>query len=91
MLIAKVVGSVVSTQKVPSLTGKKLMIIQMVNGDGSDLPTGTTQEQIAVDSVGAGVGEFVLVSRGASARLVFPEPNYAIDLAIVGIIDNIDK
>jgi ethanolamine utilization protein EutN len=41
--------------------------------------------------MGAGEGELVLVSRGSSARKIFPEPNQAIDLAIVGIVDTIDR
>lgn len=91
MQLAKVIGSVVSTQKSASLTGKKLMVISWVNLDGSEPANGEKTEEVAVDSVGAGVGELVLVSRGSSARKMFPEPNQAIDLAIVGIIDTIDR
>jgi len=87
MQLARVIGSVVSTQKSPSLLGKKLMVIEPVNVDGST-PAGMTQQEVAVDSVGAGEGEIVLVARGASARWVFAEPNQAIDLAIVGILDS---
>jgi ethanolamine utilization protein EutN len=87
MQLARVIGSVVSTQKVPSLLGKKLMVVEPVNSDGS-APSGITLQEVAVDSVGAGEGEIVLLARGASARWVFPEPNQAIDLAIVGIIDS---
>jgi ethanolamine utilization protein EutN len=91
MQLAKVIGSVVSTQKSSSLIGKKLMVITWVNLDGSGAEHSERLEEIAVDSVGAGVGELVLVTRGSSARKIFPEPNQAIDLAIVGIIDTIDR
>ncbi|WP_413738131.1 EutN/CcmL family microcompartment protein [Sodalis sp. RH21] len=91
MQVAKVIGSVVSTQKSASLLGKKLMVIAWVNTDGSGPALRETPAEIAVDSVGAGVGELVLVARGSAARKMFPEPNQAIDLAIVGIIDTIDR
>lgn len=88
MQLARVIGSVVSTQKAPSLLGKKLMVVEAVNWDGST-PSGFAPQEVAVDSVGAGEGEIVLLARGASARWVFAEPNQAIDLAIVGIVDTI--
>lgn len=88
MQLARVIGSVVSTQKTASLVGKKLMIVEPVNSDGS-AAQGFMQQEVAVDSVGAGEGEIVLLARGASARWVFAEPNQAIDLAIVGIIDTV--
>ena len=80
MQLAKVVGSVVSTQKSASL-----------NLDGSTPHFQENTQEVAVDSMGAGEGELVLVSRGSSARKIFPEPNQAIDLAIVGIVDTIDR
>lgn len=89
MQIAKVIGSVVATQKSSSLIGKKLLIVQFINADGSLPEADRMRQEIAVDSVGAGQGELVLVARGASARWNFEEPNQAIDLAIVGIIDNV--
>lgn len=89
MQLAKVIGSVVSTQKSPSLVGKKLLLVQFINSDGSQPDTERLREEVAVDSVGAGVGEIVLVARGASARWVFDEPNVAIDLAIIGIVDTL--
>lgn len=91
MQLAKVVGSVVSTQKSASLTGKKLIVVTLVNLDGSTPLFQENTQEVAVDSMGAGEGELVLVSRGSSARKIFPEPNQAIDLAIVGIVDTIDR
>jgi len=87
MLIAKVTGSIVSTQKEDSLVGKKLMIIQPINSDGEI----TRNEEVACDRVGAGIGEYVLVTKGGSARAAFESKADVIDLAIVAIIDSFDK
>ncbi|GCF95238.1 ethanolamine utilization protein EutN [Enterococcus florum] len=86
MLMAKVVGSVVSTQKDPSLVGKKLMIIQPINSEQQDIRF----QQVAADTVGAGIGDYVLLSSGSAARRLFKEPSDAVDYAIVGIIDTFD-
>ncbi|ACQ93305.1 Ethanolamine utilization protein EutN/carboxysome structural protein Ccml [Tolumonas auensis DSM 9187] len=91
MQLAKVIGSVVSTQKSHSLTGKKLLLVQLLNADGTHPEQERLREEVAVDSVGAGEGEIVLIARGASARWVFSEPNEAIDLAIVGIVDSLSQ
>ncbi|CNG19585.1 EutN/CcmL family microcompartment protein [Yersinia kristensenii] len=87
MQLARVVGSVVSTQKSPTLIGKKLLLVRRVAGDGSLPADSNMPDEVAVDSVGAGQGELVLLSGGSSARRVFAEPNDAIDLAIVAIVD----
>ena len=91
MQLAKVIGSVVSTQKSHSLTGKKLLLVQLLNADGTHPEQERLREEVAVDSVGAGEGEIVLIARGASACWVFDEPNEAIDLAIVGIVDSLSQ
>lgn len=91
MHLAKVTGSVVSTQKSASLVGKKLLLVRRVTADG-ELPLNLAQgDEVAVDSVGAGIGELVLLSSGSSARHVFSGPNEAIDLAIVGIVDTLSR
>lgn len=88
MQAGKVIGSIVSTQKHNSLKGMKLMIVDVLDCFGST--TGRTE--IAVDTVSAGVGEFVLLTRGSSARHVFPEnEGTAVDCAIVGIIDSFES
>lgn len=51
----------------------------------------TSGDEVAVDSVGAGVGELVLLCSGSSARHVFSGPNEAIDLAVVGIVDSLSR
>lgn len=91
MYMAKVVGSVVSTQKDKSLVGRKLMIVQPVNSDGSP----SHAQEVAADSVGAGIGEYVLLVRGAGARRsnhnVEKSSEDVVDCAIVGIIDQFQK
>ncbi len=79
MHLARVTGAVVSTQKSPSLIGKKLLLVRRVSADGELPLTPLTGDEVAVDSVGAGVGELVLLSSGSSARHVFSGPNEAID------------
>ncbi|GAA0721180.1 EutN/CcmL family microcompartment protein [Clostridium malenominatum] len=85
MYIAKVIGNVVTTQKNENLMGKKLLIVQPL--DIKYLPQGECE--VAVDSVGAGEGEIVLVVSGSSAKGVFDSPNSPIDRAIVAIVDSI--
>ncbi|WP_204121142.1 MULTISPECIES: EutN/CcmL family microcompartment protein [Levilactobacillus] len=89
MYMAKVVGSVVSTVKDPSLIGRKLMIVQPVDSNGQAV----RHEEVAADAIGAGVGEFVLLVRGAGARQVHQEEGVrdVNDCAIVGIIDRFDS
>ncbi|EGI4724742.1 propanediol utilization microcompartment protein PduN [Salmonella enterica] len=90
MHLARVTGAVVSTQKSPSLIGKKLLV-RRVSADGELPASPTSGDEVAVDSVGAGVGELVLLSGGSSARHVFSGPNEAIDLAVVGIVDTLSR
>lgn len=85
MYLAKVVGVVVATTKKEGLVGKKILIVQPVNPEYE--PVGNTE--VAVDTVGAGCGEIVLVTTGSSASKNFGDTS-PIDRAIVGIIDNIE-
>jgi len=87
MRIAKVTGSIVSTQKQETLIGKKLMIVEIVGSDGK----ASSHEEVACDTVGAGIGEYVLVTKGRSANAAFESKVNVIDLAIVAIIDRFDK
>lgn len=86
MWLGKVVGTVVAPTKNESLIGNKLLVVQPLNLDGMN----TISLQVAVDTVGAGNGETVLVSTGSSARRVMNNTNSAVDAAIVGIVENID-
>jgi ethanolamine utilization protein EutN len=91
MFVAKVTGSIVATQKVASMTGHKLMIVEPYRIDGNDrsrlVTTGRTF--VAVDTVGAGQGEFVLVVQGSSARLTPETKPLPVDATIIGIVDTV--
>lgn len=86
MIIARILGTVVSTQKDPRLEGKKLLIVRPINLDGTD----QSGYVVAVDTVGAGFHERVIVVAGSSARLAQGMKDMPIDSAIVGVIDTID-
>ncbi len=85
MQVAKVRGTVVSTQKEPSLQGVKFLLVQLVDQDGGMLP----DYEVAADTVGAGVDEWVLISRGSGARRVTNSDQRPIDAAVIAIIDTI--
>jgi microcompartment protein CcmK/EutM len=86
MIIARILGTVVSTQKDPRLEGKKLLIVKPIDLDGKD-QSGYT---VAVDTVGAGYHERVLIVAGSSARLAEGNKDCPVDSAIIGVIDTID-
>ena len=84
MLIGKVTGSVVSTRKNDNLVGNKFMIVELLQGFGDD-----KKRIVAVDRIGAGMGEPVLVATGSSARIGIGDESAPIDAAIVGILDDL--
>lgn len=86
MIIGRILGSVVSTQKDERLMGKKLLIVRLINLDGTD----QNGYVVAVDTVGAGFHERVLVVAGSSARLAEGNKDCPVDAAIIGVIDTID-
>jgi len=87
MLIGRVIGDVVATQKAPSHEGRKILVIQPLNLDGSD----RGEVVLALDAVDAGIGERVLVvTEGFSAMTAVERPNSPIDMAVIGVIDAID-
>ncbi len=87
MQICRVVGTVVATQKNPKLEGAKLMLVQPLTIEGQ--PRGATL--LAIDSVGAGVGEQVLVViEGKAAGQALGKKAAAVDAAIIGIIDAVE-
>jgi carbon dioxide concentrating mechanism protein CcmL len=85
MKLAKVMGTVVSTHKEPSLTGTKFLLVQMLDAAGNELP----EYEIAADCVGAGMTEVVLVSRGSAARQVSSKDRYPVDALVVAIVDTV--
>jgi ethanolamine utilization protein EutN len=91
MFLAKVTGSVVATQKVDSLKGHKLLVVEPYRLDSESrsrlVTTGRTF--VAVDTVGAGEGELVLICQGSSARLTPETKNLPIDTVIIGIVDDV--
>ncbi|HKD35294.1 MAG TPA: EutN/CcmL family microcompartment protein [Pirellulales bacterium] len=91
MFVAKVTGAVVATQKVESMVGRKLLVVEPYRLDPQSrrslVTTGRTF--IAIDTVGAGEGEFVLITQGSSARLTPETKNLPIDTVIVGIVDKV--
>ncbi len=88
MLICRVVGDVVSTQKNPHLKGHKLLLVQPVELDGKT-PVGSSM--IAVDKVDAGDGDLVLVNKeGGSARLLLENDEIPVQAVIVGVIDGME-
>lgn len=92
MFLARVTGSVVATQKVASMTGHKLLTVEPYRVDEKSrdalVPTGRTF--VAVDALGAGVDEFVLICQGSSARLTPETEKLPVDAVIVGLVDSVD-
>lgn len=92
MILAKVEGSVVATKKNPKMTGSKLLLIRPMvvdRPDARELKPGSST-LIAVDSLGAGNGELVIVAQGSSARLAAEDKNTPVDAVVVGIVDSVD-
>jgi microcompartment protein CcmK/EutM len=92
MFLAKVTGSVVATQKVASLTGRKLLTVEPLRLDPEkrDRLVATGRTFVVVDTVGAGQGEMVLIVQGSSARLTPETEKLPVDAAIVGIVDSVN-
>ncbi len=87
MLIAKVIGELVATQKHSSHEGRKILLVQPLHLDGSD----RGDSVVALDAVGAGIGERVLLAtEGFSAMTSVGRPDSPIDMAVIGIVDRVD-
>lgn len=86
MLLGRVVGTLVATRKDDSLIGSKLMITQPLDLDYK--PIG--ESFVAVDTVGAGIGEVIIYAEGTASRNAARKHDAAIDAAIIGIVDNMD-
>jgi microcompartment protein CcmK/EutM len=91
MFIAKVTGSLVSTQKTPSLVGYKLLIVEPYRLEAKERQSLVTAGRtfVTVDMLGAGEGDFVLITQGSSARLTPETKNLPIDTVIIGIVDQV--
>jgi ethanolamine utilization protein EutN len=87
MLIGRVIGDVVATQKHASHEGRKALVVQPLNLDGSN----RGEAVVALDSAGAGIGDRVLlVLEGYSAMTSVGRPNSPIDMGVIGVIDRLD-
>lgn len=91
MFVAKVTGSIVATHKSASMVGQKLLIVEPYRIDEQDRSRlkSTGRTFVAVDTVGAGRGEMVLIVQGSSARLTPETKTLPVDAAIIGIIDSV--
>jgi microcompartment protein CcmK/EutM len=86
MLIAKVIGTTVSTIKDEQLTGFKLLIVQQTDETGATFG----KPYVAVDTVNAGVGDLVLTAHGSSARQTAMTHNRPVDAVIMAMIDSLE-
>ncbi len=92
MFLARVEGSVVATKKDTSMSGRKLLLVRPQLVDEKD-PTKFrpgVNTIVAVDSVGAGIGELVMFCQGSSARLAPNLKDAPVDAVIIGIVDTVD-
>lgn len=86
MQLAKVIGTVVSTRKEDVLEGLKFLVVKNCDFDGN--PQGSSV--VAIDAVGAGIGEVVMVASGSSARLTHVTENRPVDATIMAIVDLVE-
>ena len=85
MIFAKVIGTVVSTQKDKNLNGKKFLLCKEVDHKGNPL----NSYHVAIDAVQAGEGSFVLLSYGSAARMTETTKNAPIDAVVLAIVDDV--
>ncbi len=92
MFVARVTGSLVATQKVASMTGHKLLVVEPYRVDEQNrdrlVPTGRTF--VVVDALGAGLDDLVLICQGSSARLTPETEKLPIDAVVIGLVDAVD-
>lgn len=92
MFLARVEGSVVATKKDPNMSGRKLLLLrpQLVDHDDPGKFRPGSNTIVAVDSVGAGIGEMVMFCQGSSARLAPNLKGAPVDAVVIGIVDSVD-
>jgi len=91
MFVARVTGSLVSTQKTETMVGFKLLVVEpyrLEEKERKSLAT-TGRTFVAVDTVGAGEGDYVLITQGSSARMTPETKNMPVDTVITGIVDKV--
>lgn len=84
MILGKVIGTVVSTRKNDKLRGSKFSIVKPLELQGQQ------QMMVAVDNIGAGIGEIVLIVVGSAARIAINNLDAPVDAAVIGIVDSED-
>lgn len=92
MILARVEGSVVATKKNAKMTGTKFLVVRPLFVDSpkaAEFKPGSST-LVAVDSLGAGEGEIVLVVQGSSARLASDDKDSPVDAVVIGIVDTVD-
>jgi ethanolamine utilization protein EutN len=92
MILARVEGSLVATKKNAKMTGNKFLVVRplvMDSPQAREFKPGTSTI-VAVDSLGAGEGEVVLLVQGSSARLAADDKDSPVDAVIIGIVDTVD-
>jgi len=92
MILARVEGAIVATKKNTKMTGSKLLLVRPMVIDSAkttEFKPGTST-LVAVDSLGAGEGELVLVVQGSSARLAADDKDSPVDAVVIGIVDTVD-
>lgn len=85
MQLGRVTGTVTATAKAEPLTGQKLLLVDVVNSAGKVI----TPSSVAPDTVGAGVGDLVLLTQGSAARMAAGLSGAPVDLAIVAVVDRV--
>jgi ethanolamine utilization protein EutN len=91
MFLAKVTGSLVATQKVESMRGFKLLVVEPYRLEATKRATLVTTGRtfVTVDTLGAGEGQFVLITQGSSARFTPETKELPIDTLVIGIVDSV--
>ncbi len=88
MILAKVIGNVVSTQKNKSLKGHKLLLVKEVNFEGEFI---NNKDALAIDLIDAGIGDTVIVAReGDAVKQILGNGDAPVNTVIIAIVDNID-
>ena len=82
MIVGKVIGRIVSTRKHDKLVGNKFLICEIISDQNQ-----IKNKLVAVDTIGAGIGETVLITVGSNANLCLSVQNSPVDAAVVGIVD----
>jgi len=86
MYMGKVVGNVVATTKDESLEGHKMLVVSRLDEHLKSI----SRTEVSIDTVGAGIGEYVLITGGSSARITSGNNKSSVDSAIVAIIDTVE-